>query len=212
MLDLPRWIEDASDARQRRFREATQLVLRAIARSSDLAPVMIMKGGVLLAIRLGYASRTNRPAMERLAAGLASDVVRVDYSFNEWASDAEVEPLDGGALRVYPFADLVAEKLRSLLQQPIRRRARYQDLYDLTVLLASGPVTTEEERASILMKLRAACANRVALDHQALSRPEVRYWTALEYDTALPALLRTNPPPFDAGFALVLDFYESLPW
>ncbi len=281
MLDLASWIADASDARQRHFREATQLVLRAIARSPGLAPIMIMKGGILLAVRhgtgrtttdidfsttrhfehealtrtldalrealgpvaaenehdlalqlqshelkprtpqatfptlamrIGYASRANRPAMARLAAGQAADIVSVDYSFNEWASDAEDEPLDGGTLRVYPFEDLVAEKLRSLLQQPGRRRARYQDLYDLTVLLASVPELSDEDRATILAKLRAACADRVALHRLALSDPEVRSWTAKEYDTALPGLLRTPPPPFEEAFRLVLDFFESLPW
>ena len=73
--------------------------------------------------------------MQRLSAGQASSVVAIDYSFNEWASDVEKQALDTGSLSMYPFHDLVAEKLRSVLQQLQRNRSRFQDIYDLGLLI-----------------------------------------------------------------------------
>lgn len=51
MIDLSAWVDAEQQPERRAFRQAVQLVLRAIAQSPTLAPVMVMKGGVLLAIR-----------------------------------------------------------------------------------------------------------------------------------------------------------------
>ena len=49
--DIAAWVQRAPDAAQRELRQAVHTVLVAIGRSSDLQPHMIMKGGILLAIR-----------------------------------------------------------------------------------------------------------------------------------------------------------------
>lgn len=50
MIHLPLWVEAEQDPGRQVFRQAVHLVLRAIAQSEVLAPTMIMKGGILLAI------------------------------------------------------------------------------------------------------------------------------------------------------------------
>lgn len=49
-LDLHAWVASAPD-RQRHFREAVQIILTAIGTSTALRSKMIMKGGMLMAIR-----------------------------------------------------------------------------------------------------------------------------------------------------------------
>ena len=283
LIDLPAWVAAEPQPERRAFRQAVQLVLRAIAQSPTLAPVMIMKGGVLLAIRyqssrfttdidfstprrfqdvhlptliasiekalapvsadnehglalrlqshevkpphrpevnfptlqmrIGYASRLKPRLIERLRKTGSPHVVQVDYSFNEWASDTEQQDIDGGSLSMYPFHDLVAEKIRSVLQQPIRGRERYQDIYDLFLLLETAPAITESDRAEILAKLIESSRDRQVPVHHAAMRDEAVIELARrQYDAVLPGLVAGKLTDFDIAYATVQAFFEGLPW
>ena len=166
-----------------------------------------------LQLRIGYASRQQPAAMRRLMAQGVPTLVSVDYSFNEWVTAIEEQPVDGGALRMYPFHDLVAEKYRSVLQQVVRKRERYQDIYDLNLLLNSVESMTFEDRAAILGKLRSACRDRLEEpDRLALQDPRIVALSQAQYGSALPQLVADHLPPFDVAYGLVREFYESLPW
>ena len=284
MIDLQAWVEAEEQPTRRVFRQAVQLVLRAIAQSPTLAPIMIMKGGVLLAIRyqssrftrdidfstskrlqevdiadllatvaqallpvssdnehalalrlqsheikpphrpginfptlqmrIGYASRLDSKALKRLETSGSTQVVQIDYSFNEWASDVELQSVDGGQLSMYPFHDLVAEKLRSVLQQPIRRRERYQDIYDLFLLIDHvGHPIDAGDRALILAKLTEASRDRgVPIHREALRDEQVIQFSRSQYATALPGLVSGPVPDFELAYAAVQTFFEALPW
>ncbi len=281
-IDLAAWVGEEPEAQRKTLRMAIHLVLRAIARSDQLAPVMIMKGGILLAIRyrtgrfttdvdfstprrlsdvevpallqqmreclapvsaeneyelaialqthalkppsrpgvtfptlqmkIGYARKREANQMARLRQRAAARTVQIDYSFNEWASEVETMSLDGGLLAVYPLADLVAEKLRSVLQQPTRQRARFQDIYDLHLLLLVHPFSAED-RAAILRKLRESAVGRLsAVTRDAMRDPEVIRWSRQDYNVALAPLIASAPPEFEVAYGTVSAFYESLPW
>ena len=76
----------------------------------------------------------------------------IDFSLNERILAIECLHLgDGAKLQAYEYTDLVAEKLRSLLQQEPRDRYRRQDTYDLCLLLETP--TTVSERNEILFSL-----------------------------------------------------------
>jgi predicted nucleotidyltransferase component of viral defense system len=283
LIDLPAWVDAEQQPERRALRQAVRLVLRAIALSPTLAPIMVMKGGVLLAIRyqssrftididfstrrrfqdvhlptllasveealapvsadneyglalrlqsheikpphrpevsfptlqmrIGYASRLKPRLVERLQATGSPTVVQVDYSFNEWASDTEQQQVDGGQLSMYPFQDLVAEKIRSVLQQPQRGRERYQDIYDLFLLLATAPPITTDDRAAILAKLIESCRDRQVVVHQAAMRDDaVIEMSRRRYATDLPGLVSGQLPDFDTAYTEVRAFFESLPW
>ena len=283
MIDLAAWVEAEPDPGRRQFRQAIQLVLRGIAQAPDLSPLMIMKGGVLLAIRygssrftrdidfstsrhvqdvdierlltaigdalapvsadneyglalrlqshelkppvspranfptlkmrIGYASRLETRQIARLESRNASNTVQVDYSFNEWASEVETQEMDGGRLSMYPYHDLIAEKLRSILQQPSRRRERYQDVYDLWLLLQHSEQISADDRAQVLAKLRASAVDReVPIHRRAMGEEAVMEMSRRQYEAQLPGLVAGDVPPFDPTYALVRDFYESLPW
>ena len=282
-IDLTAWVDEELRPERKVFRQAVQLVLRAIAQSPNLSAVMIMKGGLLLAVRyhssrftrdidfstskrlqevdlpallamiaealasvsadnehamalrlqsheikppnrpgvnfptlqmrIGYASRLEPKSLRRLESTGSTQVVQVDYSFNEWASGREQQEVDGGHLLMYTFHDLVAEKLRSVLQQPIRGqgRPRYQDIYDIFLLL--GTPVDDGDKAIILGKLFEASKDRqVPLHKEALRDEQVIKLSREEYVTVLPDMILGPPPDFDVAYTTVREFFESLPW
>lgn len=283
VIDLAAWVDEELRPDRKGFRQAVQLVLRAIAQSPSLSAIMIMKGGLLLAIRyhssrftrdidfstskrfqefdvptlltvigealasvsadneyamalrlqsheikppnrpgvnfptlqmrIGYASRLEPRSLKRLETTGSTQVVQVDYSFNEWASGTEQQEVDGGHLLMYPFNDLVAEKLRSVLQQPVRGqgRPRYQDIYDLFLLL--GTSVQAEDKSIILAKLFEASRDRqVSVHKDALRDEQVIQLSREQYATVLPGLVAGPLPDFELAYAVVQDFFENLPW
>lgn len=281
-IDLPSWVESEDDPQRRIFRQSVHLVLRGIAQSKTLSPLMVMKGGILLAIRynsprftkdidfstsrkiqdvaipalladmenalapvsadneyglalgiqshevkpsnrpnvsfptltirVAFAKRGDRNQMAKLQAKQAANTLEIDYSFNEWVTSTELQEIDGGALSMYAYHDLIAEKIRSVLQQPIRKRNRFQDIYDLCLLL-DGATFNVDEKAIILQKLHEASDDRkVVLTREAMRNPEVIAMSEAGYYEALPALIDSAPPAFENSYKTVSDFFESLPW
>jgi predicted nucleotidyltransferase component of viral defense system len=282
-IDLTAWVDEELRSDRKVFRQAVQLVLRAIAQSPSLSAVMIMKGGLLLAVRyhssrftrdidfstskrlqevdlptllaaiaealasvsadnehamalrlqshevkppnrpgvnfptlqmrIGYASRLEPKSLRKLESTGSSQIVQVDYSFNEWASGREQQEVDGGHLLMYTFHDLVSEKLRSVLQQPIRGqgRPRYQDIYDIFLLL--GTTVDDGDKAIILAKLFEASKDRqVPLHKEALRDEQVIKLSREQYASVLPDLVLGPLPDFDVAYTTVREFFESLPW
>lgn len=282
IVNLQDWVLAEADPTRKTFRQAVHLLLRAIAHSHRLAPLMVMKGGTLLAIRynsprftkdidfsttcvfsekevplflqdlddaltqalaeneyglmlkvqstqvkpraeknptfptleikVGYAKQSDANQIKRLQAKSAAQVVSIDYSYNEWSTGIEQQSIDGGQLSMYGFHDLIAEKLRSVLQQAERQRRRYQDIYDLFLLL-DGHHFSSADKAEILNKLSAASA-RLATAPSKLSMrdAEIIALSQADYDQELPTLLKEAPPEFSTAYNAIKTFYESLPW
>lgn len=282
MIDLSSWAEIEIDPQRRLLRQAMRLVIRAIANSEELASIMVMKGGVLLAIRynsprfttdidfstqakfadsnvspvlvaldgelasvsadneygltlriqshsvkpanqpertfptlsikVGFAQKTDRNQIQRLQSGQAARVVSIDYSYNEWATGVERQQIEGGELQMYGLLDLIAEKLRSILQQPIRNRSRFQDIYDVGLLIGDVEFL-QADRTAILEKLRAASADRdVPLSAKAMRNQAVIELAKKDYNEALPPLISSEPVDFEVAYEKVREFFESLPW
>lgn len=64
--DIAAWVQGAPDAVQRELRQAVHTVLVAIGGSSDLQAQMVMKGGILLAIRYESSRYTGTLISQRL--------------------------------------------------------------------------------------------------------------------------------------------------
>ena len=279
--DIAAWVQRAPDAAQRELRQAVHTVLVAIGRSSDLQPYMIIKGGILLAIRyesspytrdidfstaqrfaefdqetfrskfegrlavaveeldygvdcrvqsyavrpkradaefqtiqmtLGYAEKGTRKH-GHLVAKNCPDVVDVDYSFNEQTSSVDqLRFPDGTVIHAYSFIDLMAEKLRALLQQEVRNRVRRQDAYDLFRMIKDYPVTDELVKAVILEALKSKAASRgLTVDRTSMASPAIIQRSKKEYPQ-LANEIREDLPPFEEVYGTVRVFFESLPW
>lgn len=282
VINLQDWVLAENDPARKTFRQAVHLVLRAIANSHRLAPLMVMKGGSLLAIRynsprftkdidfsttqvfsesevpiflddldeallttnadneyglrlkiqsaslnpqaeqnptfptlrikIGYAKLSEPNQLKQLNVKNAAHVVSIDYSYNEWSTSIEQQSIDGGQLSMYGFHDLIAEKFRSVLQQVERQRKRYQDIYDLFLLLDEH-VFSDADKADILNKLNSA-SERLdrAPTRTSLRDPEVISLSKADYGQQLPTLLKERPPEFETAYQAIRQFYESLPW
>lgn len=280
-LDIPTWVARAEPNR-RHFREAVHIILTAISSSAALKTTMVMKGGMLMAIRynsdrftkdadfstedkylkgvelelaaelsrqidsanetlpydtmcrqqrselrpargdaifptltlsIGYAPRSKPRELARLLHGQAPTIVEIDYSYNEAVLDVEVLSLgDGEELKAYSFLNLIAEKLRSLLQQPIRRRNRRQDIYDLNLLISGSHSILNDEKSRLLQILITSCKERnIDALRDSFSNPEVKAMAQDGYQDLAPEI--DGPlPPFENAYTVVRSFYESLPW
>lgn len=277
-INISDWVNYAP-GNQGEFRQAIYTALRAIARDPLLRDLMIMKGGILMA--LGYGSnrftrdidfstrfrgteidtekidsalkaslartvaeseydldcrvqsikldpkrpdasfsnlqitigfaRKGTPKHKRLLRLESPDTIRIDFSLNERIIG--IEGLDLGeaeGLRVYDFVDLVAEKLRSLMQQESRNRYRRQDVYDLSLLLRDE--VGEAEKQAILESLMAKARSRnIHPKADTLENPELARRAHADYHT-LADEIEGPLPDFSDSWERVKAFYRSLPW
>ena len=170
------------------------------------------------ALKVTIGSVAGGPGERRsLEAGMASDVLELDVSYREPLVSIEevallgrVEPAAAPrTLLVYSLAEIVAEKLRAYLQQTERDRGRRQDVYDLAYLV--GEHGAGLDRAAILAALRTKALARgiepapgMIDDPDRIGRAR-RDWHTLKAEVG-------RIPEFEACFAVVREFYLSLPW
>jgi predicted nucleotidyltransferase component of viral defense system len=160
--------------------------------------------------RIGYAHQDETRLRLRMAQGEASaNAIRLDISLNEPICEARLVRLDEShRLRVATIEDIVAEKLRALLQQPIRNRERRQDMLDIAVILRSSPGLDRERVARFL--LEKAAARAVAVSRAAFWNPEVARRAREGYDD-LEGTTRVVFVPFENALASILGFVTELP-
>lgn len=162
-------------------------------------------------VKVAYARRAS-PQARGLARGNCPDVVEIDLSFNEPDADVQLIKLGegGGTIRAYSLLDLIAEKLRALLQQEIRNRYRRQDIYDIALLLGQFSLSADQCRTLLGSFLKKCRARDIEPTIDFLSSPEVARRAQSEWATL--SLEIGEVPPFDACFARVEAFYRGLPW
>ncbi len=166
-----------------------------------------------LKLKVGYAYKHETRNYRRLQKNASIHVVTIDYSFNEISNEPEIIRLkDGGEILAYSLTDLIAEKYRALIQQETRNRIRRQDVYDLHLLLTTCSDITENEKAKILESLIKKAASRdITVESGMLTREELISRSQKEY-AQLASEINGDLPPFESSYAIVKEFYESLPW
>ena len=102
--------------------------------------------------------------------------------------------------------------MRSLLQQPIRKRKRRQDVYDIWLLLASVEAFTTEEQAQIHQMLVDSCRSKGIEPTTASMDDKVVIEMAREGYAGLRDDVDGELPDFDEAMAQVRALYRSLPW
>ncbi|WP_309630131.1 nucleotidyl transferase AbiEii/AbiGii toxin family protein [Brevundimonas sp.] len=148
----------------------------------------------------------------RLDAGLASRVLDVEISFKDKVYASQDLRLTGAgvAVRAFTLHELVAEKLRALLQQPIRKRYRRQDVFDIAFLIEHHDLQSADLE-TIHRTLLEKCASRsIYPDATSLDDPEVVRRAEADWDTL--KLEISDLPAFENRFTLVRSLYAALPW
>lgn len=165
-------------------------------------------------IKFGYAPKSDASRHRRLLNKLCPTIVEVDYSFNEPNYDHtdEIQLNNGEKILVYSIIDLIAEKIRSILQQEVRGRVRRQDAYDLYCLLKGIGELDEEQKKkihdSLLLKSNA---RGLDINSSSMNNPEIERRSKLEYNQ-LAGEVEGELPEFNLVFEYVVKFYSSLPW
>ncbi len=274
---VEKWVSE-SPPDQKEFRQAVQTILLAITLEPLLKDLMIMKGGILLAIKyqsgrftkdidfsssrtlddikqqdfeetfgkalrksvielnlgldcmlqkieinppsnknptfpsysikVGYAV-FGTPKHKRLQQKLSPSIVKIDFSLNELILNKTQFDVDAEHfLHSYDVNDLIAEKIRSLIQQVDRNRYRRQDVFDIHILLRETMV----DKAKVLESIKLKSESRnIIVNRKSLDNPEVRKRALAEYST-LDDEIDEELPDFDIIFDELLEFYKSLPW
>lgn len=187
--------------------------IRCKVQSHEIQPPKPPQTFPTLKIKIGYADLGNRNGLKRLELKRATDTLSIDYSFNEIPIRTErIEVIGGQFVEIYDFAEIVAEKLRALIQQKDRNRTREQDIYDLNFLLNKFPVNDEAEKEDILSRLITKSRSRnLAISQKSLNDPEIKKRAERDYKQ-LKDTIEGELPSFDESFDLIKRFYIALPW
>ncbi len=164
-----------------------------------------------LLVRIGSAVRGSGEE-KRLQAGQATRVLDMEISFRDQVyAFQELSLADAGvAVRAFTLHELIAEKFRALLQQPIRNRYRRQDVYDIAFLAETHDLGSED-REKILATLIEKCRTRdIEPAKGSIDDPEVVERARADWDTLKLEL--SDLPPFEERFGRVRELYVSLPW
>lgn len=164
-----------------------------------------------LLIRIGSAKRGTGEE-QRLEAGRAIRVLDIEISFRDQVFSFQELYLAGPgvAVRAFTLHEIIAEKLRALLQQPLRNRNRRQDVYDIAYLIEAKELTSED-RHRILDTLIMKCRTRgIEPTPKSMDDPEVKRRAVVDWNTL--ALELDDLPPFEERFAMMHELYLSLPW
>ena len=199
--------------------ERLPLALTSVERTQGIAyrvhkierqPPGADKSFVTFHVNVGFCLADEAPnARARFELGRSPNVVPLDLSLNEPIGDSTVAALgDAGRIRVSTPEDIVAEKLRALLQQSLRNRHRCQDVLDLAVMLRSQ-VELDAGRVARFLEMKAE-ARQVPVSRNAFRQPELATRARVDY-AALQSTVRTTFIPFDEALAIVLSFVDRLP-
>jgi hypothetical protein len=165
-----------------------------------------------LEIKVGYALRGSAQE-KRFHTGKSVDVLSVDISFNEPIGAIQVVRLSEEfetEINAYSLNDIIAEKIRALLQQVVRKRNRRQDVYDLNLLILRFKFTIPEKQELLEVLLCKCHAREIFPDSASLDNPEIAKRACADWPSL--ALEIGELPDFEACFSNICEFYKSLPW
>jgi predicted nucleotidyltransferase component of viral defense system len=159
---------------------------------------------------VGYAlpdDQRNRQLIQQDKSSKAT--VPLDVSLNEpIGGTVEIDIASSNPLQVCVLEDIVAEKLRALLQQPLRNRYRSQDVLDICVAVRENPNLDIKLVAEFL--LEKAKARDVPVSRAAFHEKQIRSRAFEGYD-GLQETTRNAFVEFEEALAIVLSFVDRLP-
>ncbi|WP_065392410.1 nucleotidyl transferase AbiEii/AbiGii toxin family protein [Photorhabdus namnaonensis] len=165
-------------------------------------------------LKIGYARNTSCGEMKRLREKQCPNTIKIDYSLNEDSLHVDhITLTDENEICAYSLTDLIAEKIRSIIQQVPRNRSRRQDIYDLNYLFNNVELD-EVEMLSILTSLLYKSVGRLepgVVNPATLDRADIKQHSEREYQT-LTAEIEGMLPEFDTAYERIRLFYRALPW
>ncbi len=163
-----------------------------------------------ITLNVGYALPDQSRALLAMEAGRnSSTILPIEISFNDPICATEERQLDASnSIKVATLEDIVAEKLRALLQQEIRNRGRRQDLLDLAVVISGEDVLNGANVATFL-QIKAE-ARDIYPSKVAFRSDELFARARIGYDQLANTARRTFIP-FEEARTILLEFVDQLP-
>ncbi len=164
-------------------------------------------------LKVAYSYKKDLAQMKRLENRNSTNLVSIDYSFNEKTYNCEILEIDDGELKAYSIVDLFAEKYRSILQQEVRKRNREQDIYDVNYLLTTVADLTDEDKYKILDSLLRKSEGKEVdefLNAAGMDDPRIKARSGMRYADLRATV--TVLPDFEESYARVSEFFRGLPW
>lgn len=166
---------------------------------------------VTLAGKVAYALPDQPNQQNRLLAGEpGANVIPVEMSMNEVVCDWSMTPIgnEGVALNTSSIDDIVAEKLRAILQQTSRNRYRSQDVIDIASIVRNESLKINRVRIGEFL-VRKSEARGVPATLMAFRDPDLERRSKANYD-ALRDTVRYTFIPFDEAWETVMQLVDSL--
>lgn len=141
-----------------------------------------------------------------------SEIVRLDVTLNDVVCESEYVEVGGVEVHVSSLDDILAEKLRALLQQVPRNRTRPSDVYDVWYYVTRArPLLNPTQIGTYLVEKSDGKEGLGRITTALFHNPEVRDRSSTGYD-AIAGRLRDDEalPPFDDAFGVVLAFVGEL--
>lgn len=140
-----------------------------------------------------------------------STVVHVEISLNDVVCEKASLPIEETAeetIYVCTREDIVAEKLRSLLQQPIRNRSRSQDVFDIARIVREFGQHLDRGKVAEFL-IRKANARGIQPTHSLFDNT-VRTMAAREYENKVRSQTGSHFIEFDDAYRDVMTLVGSL--
>jgi len=139
-------------------------------------------------------------------------VVVLEISLNDVVCNTQQVALGDDAsikIRVCTLEDILAEKLRALLQQVVRKRTRKQDLFDIARMI--GIHGDEIDRDKVAAYFERKCRGRDIEPRRELFNEDVRRQARIEYDSLFADMDPDYFIAFEEAWLALQQFLSELP-
>lgn len=134
-----------------------------------------------------------------------STFIPVEISLNDLVCETQEWSAVSG-LKVCSLEDIISEKLRSLLQQKIRDRFRWQDVYDICTYVRRGGY--EKEKVAIFLKEK--CKIRDIEVSKSSFDEDIRNRASMNYEERVKIQVPSNFIPFVDAWDAVISLVTTL--
>jgi hypothetical protein len=200
---------------EQRLLESSEILPYGLAckiQSYQIKPPGEGKNHQTLEIKVGYVYK-GEPNYKHLQRNNCTNIVKIDYSYNEINQKIEVlEFFKGTNVQAYSLSDFVAEKYRAIIQQKTRNRNRRQDVFDIYWLIKNNLLIGNNIKNKILKSfLIKSDSKGLIVSNLILRDKDIIKHSKTEY-ASLAQEIDIDLPPFKEIYKIVQDYYESLPW
>lgn len=138
--------------------------------------------------------------------------VKMQISATDIICETVQAEIEGIPVHVPSLDDVLAEKLKSLLQQPVRGSVRSSDIYDIWFFSSRSTHAVDMKKITIFLKQKSADAESIhPLTKARFRDPAVRRYAASSYDALTEQLRKGDDfPDFEEAFEQLLRFIDQL--